>query len=293
MIKKLFLGFLVLGQTIVFAAPPQVVVSIKPIHALVESLMEGVGEPLLLLPPNESPHHFNLLPSQAEDMSKADLFIWVGPELEKVLEKPIESLVKKGHTFTLLELTDINLMEYPNNSIDPHIWLDPENAKVIVSHITDKLIQLDPENKAQYGENRDILINDLDAMKETISKDLEEIRKEFFFVYHDAYRYFEDAFQLEKSIPLVTDEGGTIKASRRLELEKLAKEKKIKCIFTEPQHGTRTALALAKQMNLKLGELDPLGVNDPDEEENEYIYMMFKIASALKECLKGQGDGQS
>ena len=73
-------------------AAPQVVVSIKPIHSLVASIMKGISEPELILKGAGSPHTYQMKPADAEVLQNADIVFWVGPELEKFLEKPIESL---------------------------------------------------------------------------------------------------------------------------------------------------------------------------------------------------------
>ncbi|MGV2050912.1 zinc ABC transporter substrate-binding protein ZnuA [Agrobacterium sp. 22-209-1] len=89
-------------------AAPDVVVSIKPVHSLVAAIMQGVGEPQLIVDGAASPHTYNLRPSNARELEKADVVFWVGPGLEAFLEKPLAALASKA---TVVELEDANGLE--------------------------------------------------------------------------------------------------------------------------------------------------------------------------------------
>ncbi|EGL61994.1 ABC transporter, substrate binding protein (zinc) [Agrobacterium sp. ATCC 31749] len=89
-------------------AAPDVVVSIKPVHSLVAAIMKGVGEPQLIVDGAASPHTYNLRPSNARKLEKADVVFWVGPGLEAFLQKPLEALASKA---TVVELEDAKGLE--------------------------------------------------------------------------------------------------------------------------------------------------------------------------------------
>jgi zinc transport system substrate-binding protein len=91
-------------------SPPLVVTSVPPVHSLVASVMQGVGEPVLLIPGTASPHSFSLRPSDARRLAGANLVVWVGPALETSLRKPIEALAGKAHLITLSETPGIALL---------------------------------------------------------------------------------------------------------------------------------------------------------------------------------------
>lgn len=84
-------------------AAPEVVVSVKPIHSLVAAVMQGVGEPKLIVEGAASPHTYSMKPSNARSLEKADVIFWVGENLETFLQKPLEALGKKA---TIVELAD-------------------------------------------------------------------------------------------------------------------------------------------------------------------------------------------
>ena len=83
-------------------AAPNVVVSIKPIHALVADVMDGVGTPTLLLPSASSPHVYTLRPSDARALEAAAVVVWIGPELETFLEKPVAAIARRGDAEAVL-----------------------------------------------------------------------------------------------------------------------------------------------------------------------------------------------
>lgn len=92
------------------AAAPKVVASIKPVHSLVAAVMQGVGEPDIIVDGAASPHTFALKPSTARVLAGADLVFWVGPELEAFLEKPIETLGEKAEAVELSQAHDLTLL---------------------------------------------------------------------------------------------------------------------------------------------------------------------------------------
>ncbi|WP_042696339.1 metal ABC transporter solute-binding protein, Zn/Mn family, partial [Azospirillum sp. B506] len=94
-----------------WAEAPKVVVSIKPIHSLVASVMHGVGTPTLLVRGGASPHSYTMKPSDAKALSAADLVVWVGPEMEGFLEKPLQANAPKATKLTLMDLKSLTLLQ--------------------------------------------------------------------------------------------------------------------------------------------------------------------------------------
>ena len=150
----------------------KVVTSIKPIHSLASYIMDGVGSPGLIVDGYNSPHSFQLKPSHAKMLEQADIIFWIGEDLENFLEKPLATIAKKAEKIELLEIKGIKKLKFRERNIfeeheghddhgddakkeehddhghdakkeehdehghgeyDPHIWLDPINAKVILN----------------------------------------------------------------------------------------------------------------------------------------------------------------
>lgn len=279
--------------TLCFALPahagvPTVVVSIQPIQALVAGVMDGVGIPKLLLSPHEDPHHFSLSPSEAKSINQANLVIWVGPQMEVVLEKAIKTLATNGRVLTLLDVPGLTLHQLDGH-VDPHMWLDPKNAKVIVQQVATALSGIDPDHSGVYGQNANKLMQQIDEMDNKLKAELEPLKGKPYFVYHDAFQYFELAFGLDRSTPVVKDTEHTLRATQRQFIEKEMKEKKISCVFGEPNHGEKVVQSLGEDLGLRVGFLDPISSRDSSSPAAPYFDMMEQLASSLKGCLSHEG----
>ncbi len=290
--KFLKLLFWILNlSNIVLASPPQVVVTIKPIYALTVGVMEGVSKPYLLLQGTESPHNYNLRPSQVRKLYSSDLVIWIGPSVEGFLEKTIASLHDKD--LLLLEIQDLTLLKIRQNDawdidhdhdsashIDPHIWLDPQNAKIIVQTIAHKLSLIDSSNAVHYLNNSTKLIKKLEQFDQKLKLQLNSIKDIPYLVFHDAFQYFEKHYGLAVA-------GSIYKSTdRRLSAKRLAKLrqrlKSISCLFSEPQF--EPIPAIVEDISVRQGVLDPLGAALPLTSDS-YFTLLQNLADSLSECL--------
>ena len=185
------------------AEVPKVVVSLKPIHALVSGVLSDLGRPQLLLSGSETPHTFSLRPSQVKQVHQADLIIWVGPNLEGFLKRLIASLSDKVAVLRLIDLKGLTLLTtrkggiwHPESNskqpIDNHIWLNPQNAQVMVQAIAQTLAQLDPEHAQHYQRNSNQLIKQLTELDQALQQQLAPVSNKAFLVFHDGYQYFEE-----------------------------------------------------------------------------------------------------
>ena len=166
-------------------ATPNVVTSIKPLHALVASVMQGIGTPDLIIDGTGSPHTYAMKPSDAANLQQADVIFWIGPELETFLVKPIESLGSKAKNIAFMDQSGLNKLplregngfdhhdhaegeaehhEGDHEEFDVHIWLDPDNAKLMLKQIAATLGAADPANAAAYAENAVIATASIDQL---------------------------------------------------------------------------------------------------------------------------------
>ncbi|MEH0072056.1 zinc ABC transporter substrate-binding protein ZnuA [Pannonibacter sp. Pt2-lr] len=108
-------------------AAPKVVASIKPVQSLVAAVMDGVGEPSVVVDGAASPHTFALKPSTAKLIADADVVFWVGPELEPFLEKPLETLGEKAEAVELSEAPGVTKLPVREDAnFEPHHHADEE-----------------------------------------------------------------------------------------------------------------------------------------------------------------------
>ena len=300
-----------ISMLLVFApvkADINVVTSIKPLHSLTSYIMEGVGEPGLIIDGVASPHNFQIKPSHAKMLQKADLVIWVGEDLESFLPTALKSIPKNSVVFPLLEQSGLKKLKFREKNIfeghddhghdehaekeeghddhghgeyDPHIWLDPLNAKVIVKKITNQLVKIDADNSSTYKANSKKLLKDLDNLTSTIKKDLN--KNASFVVFHDAYQYFEKRFGLSVIGALTVNPDVMPGAEQLSEIREVIEEKKVKCIFSEPQFNPAIIKSIASDTGVKIGVLDPLGANI-NKSKNMYFNLIEDMSDALKDC---------
>ena len=292
-----------------------VVTSIKPLHSLTSYIMEGVGEPELIIDGVASPHNFQIKPSHAKMLQNADLVIWIGEDLESFLPTALKSIPKDAVVFELLDQSGLKKLKFREKNIfeghddhghdehakkeddhddhghddhghghgsfDPHIWLDPANAKVIVKKITNQLSKIDKDNASKYKANSKKVIKDLDGLIKEVKN---EINKDAsFVVFHDAYQYFEKRFGLSVIGALTVNPDVMPGAEQLSEIREVIEHEKAKCIFSEPQFNPNIINSIASDTGVKTGVLDPLGANI-DKGKNMYFDLIKDMSNSLMGC---------
>ena len=257
----------------------KVVTTIQPLHSLISNVMGKKGKLDLILEGTASPHSFTLKPSHARMIENADIVFWIDKDLESFLEKPLKSIPKKAKIVHLMDLSSLEIHKFREKNIfgghddhddhdkhghahdhgefDVHIWLDPNNAKVIVKEVANQLATLDSKNSDFYKDNAKKTLIKLDNLINKIDKSIN--KKASFVTFHDAYQYFEKRFGVEALGALTINTDIQPGAKQIEEIEHLVEDKNIKCIFSEPQFNPKLINMIAKSTGAKTGILDPLG----------------------------------
>ena len=279
----------------------KVVTSIKPIHSLVSYIMNGVGSPGLIVDGYNSPHSFQLKPSHAKMLEQADIIFWIGKDLENFLEKPLATIAKKAEKIELLEIKGIKKLKFRERNIfeeheghddhgddakkeehddhgddakkeehddheghghgeyDPHIWLDPINAKVILSEITEHLIENDSKNASTYKSNLAKALAEIDKLIiDVITETNTDLN---YVVFHDAYQYYENRFNVNILGAMTVNPDVMPGAEQIHEIHEIIEHDNVSCILSEPQFNPDIIKSIAKDTSVKTGVLDPLGAN--------------------------------
>ena len=317
-IKKLPLILSILSFLTIFVpanAEIKVVATIKPIHSLASYLMDGVGKPDLIVDGYASPHGFALKPSHAKMIQNADIIFWVGEDIENFLEKPLKTIAKKAEKIELMEIKDLTKLKFRERNIfeehdhghkeddhdddhkkeghdehgheghahgeyDPHIWLDPMNAKVILSEMAEHLIENDPKNEAKYKANLKKAHKDLDKLTKKVKSELNKDFKSI--VFHDAYQYFEERFGINILGAFTVNTDVMPGAEQLAEIREVIEHDKVSCIFSEPQFNPDIIKAVAKDTNVATGVIDPLGATlNPGKD------LYFDLISNMSKSFKG------
>lgn len=284
----------------VSAAPEQeILVSIKPLAMLVQGVVGDTLPVKVLMPGNVSPHDFSLKFSDLRSLNQAGLVVWVGPELESPLRKP---LAEEGGR--VLQLSVLPELQWPapdqeeddhlqaadehhdhedhHYGKDPHLWLNPANARVVARAIEGQLSQLFPVHAALFRGNLQQFLVALDDFDRRAEDHLAPLRNRGFVVTHDGYGHFVQYFGLQQLASIQLGSGQHQGARHYAEMLSLGQA--VTCVFAEPQLNSKAAAHLATQLGAKLGELDPLGREIPLG-ESSYLAFMDDLVNRFSTCL--------
>ncbi len=170
---------------------------------------------------------------------------------------------------------------HAHGEFDPHIWLDPINAKVILNEMVEHLIENDPKNEAKYKSNLDEALKDIDKL--TIDVMIELSNSVSSIVFHDAYQYFEKRFNVNILGAFTVNTDVMPGAEQLAKIREIIEHDKVACVFSEPQFNPDIIKAVAKDMNIKTGVIDPLGATlNPGKDL--YFSLIKNMSASFKGC---------
>ncbi|NUT74226.1 zinc ABC transporter solute-binding protein [Pseudomonas sp. C1C7] len=291
-------SFLLIGQA---QAEVRVLTSIKPLQLIAAAVQDGVAIPEVLLPPGASPHNYALRPSDVRKVQSVDLLYWIGPDMEGFLPRvlngrslpsvAVQSLpgMKLRHfaedNHSHAEEADEHDHDHRPGSLDAHLWLSPVNARVIAAKMAEDLSAADPANAPRYQSNLKAFDERLDALDLRLKKRLAGVEDKPYFVFHEAFDYFEDAYGLKHtgvfSVAAEVQPGAQHVAAMRARLQEVGKT----CVFSEPPLRPRLAETLVAGLPVKLAELDALGGYTPATAQG-YEQVLEKLGNDLAGCLE-------
>ena len=164
---------------------------------------------------------------------------------------------------------------------DPHIWLDPINAKVILNEMVEHLIENDPKNASTYKSNLEKALKDIDKLTIEVMTDLNQSTSSI--VFHDAYQYFEKRFNVNVPGAFTVNTDVMPGAEQLAEIREVIEHDKVACIFSEPQFNPDIIKAVAKDMDIKTGVLDPLGATLTPGKDL-YFDLIRNMSKSFKGC---------
>ena len=168
-----------------------------------------------------------------------------------------------------------------HGEFDPHIWLDPINAKVILFEMSKHLIENDPKNEVAYRANLSKAYKEIDKLTANVSSELTNSVASI--VFHDAYQYFEKRFDVNILGAFTVNTDVMPGAEQLAEIREIIEHDKVACVFSEPQFNPDIIKAVARDMNIKTGVVDPLGATlNPGK--NLYFDLIKNMSSSFKGC---------
>jgi zinc transport system substrate-binding protein len=259
-----------------------VVVSIVPLQEFVEKVGGDKVNVAVMVPPGASPHAYEPNPAQLIAVSNAHMYVKVGTPIEFEIAW-LDKVLSMNSTLVVCNASEgITLIAgsqddgYEQNTVDPHVWLSPQNAKMMVDNIYNTLCAVDSINKQYYRARRDKYCAELDSLHRRIEQMLSDKKRRQFIVYHASWRYFARDYGLQQ-IPIQTD-GKEPTAQDMRDVIRIAREHNIKTIFVSPQFSTKSADVIAHEIGGTVRTLDPLA--------KDYVANMEKVARSLSAAME-------
>lgn len=286
-----------------------VVASLKPLGFIASAIADGVTTTEVLLPDGASEHDYALRPSDVKRLKNADLVFWVGPEMEAFMDKSaqqipaakqvvmsglpeVKPLLMKGsaddeHEHAGHDHGDENSDEHHHHGdYNMHLWLSPEIARMSAVAIHDKLVELMPQSRARLDANLKSFEANLAQTDKQVGNELAPLKGKGYFVFHDAYGYFEKHFGLTPLGHFTVNPEIQPGAQRLHQIRTQLVEQKATCVFAEPQFRPAVVEAVARGTSVRMGTLDPLGTPVQLGKES-YSKFLTLLSSQYASCLKG------
>lgn len=296
-------------------ANADVLASVKPLGFIASSIANGVTDTQVLVPAGASPHDYSLKLSDIQKVKSADLVLWVGEDIDAFLDKPISQIDRKK-VITIADIPEVaplltqahhehfhedgdhdhkhehkgehehhhNHEHHEGLTTNWHVWYSPAISQIVAQKLADKLTSQFPDKKALIEKNLADFNRTLAAQSDKIKAQLAPFKDKGFFVFHDAYGYFNDAYGLKQTgyftiNPLVAPGAKTL-AHIKEEIE----EHRVNCLFAEPQFTPKVIESLAKGTSVNVGRLDPIG-DSVKLGENSYANFLQATADSYAQCL--------
>ena len=170
---------------------------------------------------------------------------------------------------------------HAHGEFDPHIWLDTMNAKAMLNEMAEHLIENDPKNEAKYKSNLDKALKDIDKLTIEVMTELNNSVSSI--VFNDAYQYFEKRFNVNVLGAFTVNTDVMPGAEQLAEIREIIEHDKVACVFSEPQFNPDIINAVAKDMKIKTGVLDPLGAT-LDSGKDLYFKLIRNMSASFKGC---------
>lgn len=272
------------------ASALEVVASIRPLALIADAVMAGHGEARQLVPDGASSHEYALRPSDRAVLARADLVLWVGP----VHEHFLPGALRDRPVLTAQKLPGLKRLPARRladgapvaGSLDPHLWLSPDNAVVIARALAAELGRRDPANAAAYAANAETFVARLQQQTVAVQKRFQSWQKRPLLAYHDAYHYLDHSLGLRFRGSLTLEPELKPGAQHVLLMARRVQQEKIACLLTEPGADAALAARIFGQQSYRIARVDEQFVGVP-RGAHGYEAGLEKMADEIYRCLSG------
>lgn len=252
-----------------------VAVSIVPQKGFIEAICGDLVDVITMIPPGHSHETYEPTPVEMEKFSSSAIYFTAGIPTEKA------NILPKAKNIKVIDLPAIVAAVYPDIEVepgerDPHIWLSPRRAKVMVGAMADEMVKLDPDNAQTYKANAELYISRIEAADTQLKALFDKADNKKFIVYHPAFAYFADEYGL--TMYAVEEEGKEVTAERLQSLIDLAKAEGIKTIFSQAEIDSRMPDAFAEEVGGRKVMLEPMAY--------DYVENMLSMGEAIAASME-------
>ncbi|WMQ73404.1 MAG: High-affinity zinc uptake system protein ZnuA [Sodalis sp.] len=284
-----------LGMAAGINAQAAIVASLRPLGFIAAAVADGVMPVEVVLPDGASPHDYALRPMDALRLKRADVLVWVGPEMEAFLSRSAASL-PAARRITLANLPSVKpLLQKAGEEVhenhghhhgeyNMHLWLSLTIARRTAEAIHDRLLELIPEKRQQLDDNLRIFNAVLTKNDKNIATMLAPVRAKGYYVFHDAYGYFETYYGLTPLGYFTINPEIQPGAQALHKIKTQLVEQKATCIFAEPQFRPAVINAVAHGTSVHIGTLDTLGMGIALD-KGSYARFLSQLANQYVSCL--------
>jgi len=261
---------------------PKVAVSIYPVYDLVKAVAGPDADVALLLQPGKNEHTFDPTPKDVEEVSRSQIGVMVGLGLDPWMEKLMKDAAPKARVLKVGDRVpsrtidaeaigeeeahaahagkdDDDDHDHEKGQIDPHVWLDPQNARLIVRAFAEEIAKIDAAHANDYRARADTLDKELEALDKELEGRAKALPKKGFVTFHGSFGYFAKRYGLTVLAVIEPFPGSTPTGAYVQKVLGVVKEKKVPALYSEPQLDPRPAKVLSDEAKIPLGTLDPVG----------------------------------
>ena len=258
----------------------RVLTSIRPLQIITNDIMQGVGRADVLIDAAQSPHHFQLKPSQMRLASRADLLIWISNDFEAGLKRLQHSLPQRSQTLQLLPLLNRHSSKSDALDADGHIWLSPDIVIDMARLINAKLSAMDAAHAARYRQNTEHLIAALKQWKQKNRARLQQPQPSY-IVDHRFMTHFERSLSLSAHDSLRNSHDGHPSIRHLSRLQAALKQSPVQCLLVSQLPPSPQAQQISQQFKLRIQLIETLGNPGKAQTTTDFF---DAIAAALEHC---------
>ncbi|MFF5722574.1 metal ABC transporter substrate-binding protein [[Kitasatospora] papulosa] len=280
-----------------------VVASFYPMQFLAQEIGGSHVSVTTLTKPGTEPHDLELSPRQTGGLSDADYIL-----LLKGVQPAVDDAVEQAGVKNTVDAAKLTTLENHGSEVghhhgheeegeehghegeeeaglDPHIWLDPVKYAEVAEGVGKSLEKADPDHAADYRENTDALVTELNALDTAYRTGLKDTATKTFITTHSAFGYLAERYGLTQEGIAGIDPEAEPSPARIDEIHSVAEKSKATTVFFETLASDKTARTLAKDLGLRTGVLDPLEGITNKSAGADYIEVMKSNLTALQKAL--------